>query len=95
MIISYKALAAGVPVVLVEPAYTSKTCHQCHHIGVRERKEFSCPSYGWSGDANYNGAKNISDLGAIVNQPEGPGLFCLIMAEKVPGLQKAPLFRGE
>ena len=89
---SYKALAAGVPVFLVEPAYTSKTCHQCHHIGDRKSKEFSCPICGWSGDADFNGAKNIADLGAVVNQPGGPGLFCSIEAEKVPGLQKAPFF---
>jgi len=76
--VSYKALAAGIPVFLVEPAYTSKTCHQCHHIGDRKGKEFSCPICGWRGDADYNGAKNIADLGAVVNQPGGPGLFCLI-----------------
>lgn len=87
--VSYKALAAGIPVILVEPAYTSKTCHQCHHIGNRKGKEFSCSSCSWSGDADFNGAKNIADLGAVVNQPGGPGLFCLTMAEKIPGLQKA------
>jgi hypothetical protein len=68
---------------------TSKTCHQCHHIGNRKGKEFSCSSCSWSGDADFNGAKNIADLGAVVNQPGGPGLFCLTMAEKIPGLQKA------
>ena len=85
----YKALAAGIPAILVNPAYTSKTCHQCHHIGNRIGKEFSCPSCGWSGDADFNGARNIADLGAVVSQPGGPGLFCLIEAEKIPGLQKA------
>jgi putative transposase len=88
----YKALAAGIPAILVEPAYTSKTCHQCHHIGNRNGKEFSCPSCGWSGDADFNGARNIADLGAVVSQPGGPGLFCLIEAEKIPGLQKAHPF---
>jgi putative transposase len=89
--VSYKALAAGIPVILVEPAYTSKTCHQCHHIGERKGKVFSCPSCGWSGDADFNGARNIADLGAVVSQPGGPGLFCLTKAEKIPGLQKARL----
>lgn len=93
-LVSYKALAAGIPVILVGPAYTSKTCHHCHHIGNRNGKEFSCPSCGWSGDADFNGARNIADLGAVVNQPGGPGLFCLTKAEKIPGLLKAPLFRG-
>ncbi|MDF0589930.1 transposase [Methanotrichaceae archaeon Mx] len=92
--VSYKALGAGIPVILVEPAYTSNTCHQCHHIGDRNGKVFSCPSWGWGGDADYNGAKNIADLGAAVNQPGGPGLFCLIEAEKIPGLQKAPSSEG-
>ncbi len=89
--VSYKALAAGIPVILVEAAYTSKTCHRCHCIGDRKGKEFSCPSCGWCGDADFSGARNIADLGAVVNQPGGPGLFCLTMAEKIPGLQKAPL----
>jgi putative transposase len=92
--VSYKALAAGIPVILVEPAYTSQTCHQCHHIGERNSKAFSCPFCGWCGDADFNGAQNIADLGAAVNQPGGPGLFCLTEAEKIPGLQKAHLFRG-
>ena len=70
----------------------ARHAYQCYHIGDRKGKEFSCPSCGWKGDADFNGAKNIADLGAVVNQPGGPGLFCLIEAEKVPGLQKTPLF---
>ena len=80
--VSYKALAAGIPIILVDPAYTSKTCHQCHRIGERNGKAFYCSFCGWSGDADFNGAQNIADLGAVVNQPGGPGLFCLTMAEK-------------
>ncbi|MHC1631784.1 MAG: zinc ribbon domain-containing protein [Methanotrichaceae archaeon] len=30
-----------------------------------EGKKFSCPSCGWSGDADFNGAKNIADLGLL------------------------------
>jgi putative transposase len=92
--VSYKALAAGIPVILIEPAYTSQTCHQCHHIGDRNGKTFSCSFCKWCGDSDFNGARNIADLGAVVNQPGGPGLFCLTKAEKIPGLQKAHLFRG-
>ncbi|MHC1631389.1 MAG: zinc ribbon domain-containing protein [Methanotrichaceae archaeon] len=36
--------------VLIEPAYTSQTCHQCHHIGDRKGKTFSCPFCGWDVD---------------------------------------------
>jgi len=92
--VSYKALAVGIPLILVEPAYTSQMCHQCHYIGDRKGKTFFCPSCGWGGDADFNGAQNIADLGAVVSQPGGPGLFCLTKAEKVSGLQKALLFRG-
>ncbi|MHC1631509.1 MAG: zinc ribbon domain-containing protein [Methanotrichaceae archaeon] len=69
--------------VLIEPAYTSQTCHQCHLIGDRKGKTFSCPFCGWNGDADFNAAKNIADLGAVVSQPGGSGLFCfLLVAER-------------
>ena len=38
-----KATEAGIPVEYVNPAYTSKTCHECNHIGKRsEQAEFRC-----------------------------------------------------
>lgn len=40
--VAYKAQAAGVPVVLVDPAYTSKTCHRCGCRGHRSGLRFSC-----------------------------------------------------
>ena len=79
--ITYKALAAGVELSLVNPAYTSKTCHQCLWIGKRTAKLFACEHCGWSGDADFNGANNIALLGAVVNQPDGPGLFCPLFWE--------------
>nr|WP_308405932.1 zinc ribbon domain-containing protein [Streptomyces umbrinus] len=30
--IAYKARRAGVPVIHIDPAYTSQECSQCHHI---------------------------------------------------------------
>jgi len=81
MFTQYKAVIAGVPVVLVDPRYTSKTCHQCLHIGHRDGKMFSCSNCGWHGDADYNGAVNISLLGAIVNSPEIPKLSCSLVVE--------------
>ncbi|PIK86954.1 transposase ISSoc1 [Synechococcus sp. 63AY4M2] len=69
--VQYKAARAGIRVVLVPPAYSSQTCHQCLWIGQRERKRFRCvnPACGWEGDADYNGANVIALLGAAVNQP--------------------------
>ncbi len=59
-----KAGWAGVPVVLVDEAYTSRECHRCHNIGKRDRQaEFQCLSgmCGWRGNADMNGALNIGD----------------------------------
>lgn len=90
--ISYKALIAGVEVVLIDPRYTSKTCHCCNVIGERKGKSFKCvnTACSWTGDADYNGATNIKKLGAaIVNQPRGSELFCSL-EQVVLGLPKAP-----
>lgn len=91
--ISYKALANGVEVVLIDPRYTSKTCHYCNVIGERKGKSFKCinTACNWTGDADYNGATNIKKLGvALVNPPvRGSELFCSL-EQVVLGLPKAP-----
>ncbi len=81
--IDYKSIKFGVKLVLVDPRYTSQTCHNCLHIhpvkgeSYRSGKKFVCGHCGWIGDADLNGAKNISTIGAvIVNQPRGSGLSC-------------------
>jgi putative transposase len=75
--ISYKAKQAGVPVVFVDPAYTSKTCSVCGEIGSRRKHKFVCKSCGNLMDADHNGAVNISRRGCqslrwrnAVNRPE-------------------------
>jgi IS605 OrfB family transposase len=90
--ISYKAVQAGVRVVLVNPRYSSQTCHRCLHIhpdpeqSYRSGKQFKCGHCGWEGDADFNGASVIALLGAVVNQPRGmayatygTGLFCSLV----------------
>jgi len=87
MFVVYKAAIAGVPVVLVPPAYTSQTCHRCLHIhpdptqSYRSGKQFKCGHCGWEGDADLNGANVIALLGAAVNQPRGSGLFCSLVGQ--------------
>jgi putative transposase len=59
--IAYKALAAGVRVVLVNPAYTSQTCSRCGHCEKANRKSqarFLCVSCGFSAHADANAAVN-------------------------------------
>lgn len=78
---SYKAAIAGVPIVLVNPRYTSKTCHSCLHIGNRQAKSFKCVNLecGWTGDADHNAANVISLLGGSVSIPERPFLSCSLV----------------
>jgi putative transposase len=61
--IAYKARLAGVPLVLVDPAYTSQTCCQCGHCEKANRTSqahFLCVSCGFSAHADLNAAVNIS-----------------------------------
>ncbi len=68
--LEYKAIDAGVPLVAVNPAYTSKTCHRCGKRGYRDALKFRCTECGFEGDADINAALNISALGAKVTSPE-------------------------
>ena len=78
--LTYKCLLAGIPLILVNPAYTSKSCHKCLHIGNRNGKKFQCVNLRcrWKGDPDYNGAKNLAALGLSISQPGGSGLTCKV-----------------
>ena len=66
---------SGVPVVLVNPRYTSKTCSNCHHIGNRKGKVFECNNCGNNMDSDVNASINITTLGAIGNLPEKSSMY--------------------
>jgi putative transposase len=97
--LEYKALRAGVALILVPPAYTSQTCHRCLHIhpdpaqSYRSGKKFKCGHCGWEGDADLNGANVIALLGAAVNQPRGSWLACQLQGyrsrQRAGGLKPA------
>ncbi|MFI9171810.1 RNA-guided endonuclease InsQ/TnpB family protein [Streptomyces lincolnensis] len=60
--IAYKARKAGVPVVHVDPAYTSRTCAECGHIDKANRVSqawFACRNCGVVAHADRNGSRNI------------------------------------
>jgi putative transposase len=73
--LEYKSVLNGVKLVVVEPAYTSKTCSTCHHIGNRNNKSFKCNNCGNNMDADVNASLNIATLGAVVNSPEKQGMY--------------------
>jgi IS605 OrfB family transposase len=95
--LAYKAIRAGVPLVLVNPAHTSKTCHCCYRIGERQGKGFCCwDGCGWSGDADYNAACVLSVLGASVILPRGPWMACHLEGFQnfLHGFQESPPCSG-
>ena len=74
--IAYKAERQGVQVLYVPPAYTSKTCSSCKHIGQRKGEAFSCTNCGYLGHSDTNAAENIRSWGISVNMPEKSVLNC-------------------
>jgi hypothetical protein len=92
--LTYRALAVGIPLVLVDLACASKTCNVCGNPGIRNGKSFKCPACGWGGDADLNGAQNIAFLGRYVVRPGGSEELTSIKAV-LSGLQKAIFLYGE
>jgi putative transposase len=71
--ITYKAQLAGVPIVLVNPQNTSRTCQICGCVDKANRKSqesFLCVSCSFASNADINAAKIIS-VRAAVNRPNG------------------------
>ncbi|MEU6002074.1 transposase [Streptomyces sp. NPDC047197] len=67
--IVYKAKRAGVPLVFVDPAYTSQMCCQCQHIDKRNRVDqalFICRGCGVVAHADRNASHNIAQRGESV-----------------------------
>ena len=69
--IEYKAKLSGVPVVLVDPRNTSRTCPFCGCIDENNRKtrnDFVCVRCGFAGPADHVASVNIAERG-LVNGP--------------------------
>jgi len=70
--VAYKARRVGVPLVAVDPRYTSQACSCCGVINRRNRPNqatFSCISCGHNEAADINAARNIRAK-AVVTPPQ-------------------------
>jgi len=68
LFVSYKAQRAGVPVVLVDPKNTSRTCPRCGTVDKRNRptqNQFSCVQCGYAGLADHIVARNIAHRAVV------------------------------
>jgi IS605 OrfB family transposase len=66
--ILYKAKLEGVPVVIINPMYTSQQCSECGYIDKNNRQKqanFRCKRCGHKDNADYNASKNIAHRGAV------------------------------
>ena len=89
--ISYKARRCGVPLVYVNPAYTSQTCSVCGAVDKANRPNqstFSCVSCGFSAHADVNAAVNIG-LRASVNAP-----YAALLGECPEAVASSPALAG-
>ncbi|MFE4251621.1 RNA-guided endonuclease InsQ/TnpB family protein [Streptomyces sp. NPDC056910] len=67
--IVYKARRAGVPLVFVDPAYTSQMCCECEYVDRRNRVDqglFICRGCGVVAHADRNASHNIASRGVAV-----------------------------
>ncbi len=91
--IEYKSRLAGVPVVVVDPRNTSRTCPCCGHVSKSNRPHrdsFLCQSCGLAGPADYIAAVNIRVRGrAAVNPPYVGG-----ESASLPATHKPPALAG-
>jgi len=83
MFLDYKAKLAGVPLIRVDPRYTSQQCSECGHTAKANRKtrdEFCCKACGHMSHADTNGAENVRLRGLDIL---GSGAFIRPHAEVI------------
>jgi putative transposase len=64
--VAYKCEAAGLPLLIIDPRNTSRTCPACRHCAKENRRsqsEFLCVECGFQANADWVGASNIRRKG--------------------------------
>jgi IS605 OrfB family transposase len=67
--VEYKAEAAGIEVLYVDPAYSSRTCCCCGGLGRRARHRFVCEQCGLRAHADLNASRNLARIGGTAVLP--------------------------
>jgi putative transposase len=67
--VEYKARAAGIEVLYLDPAYTSLTCSGCAGLGERLRHRFLCKQCGLRAHADLNASRNLARIGGTAVLP--------------------------
>ncbi|MFC6742047.1 zinc ribbon domain-containing protein [Methylobacterium tardum] len=89
--LTYKAAIAGVPLLAVDPAWTSQSCSRCGCLGDRERKVFRCNACGHRGRRRSERGRQSASDGDVRN-----ALSRSVLSPSKrdrAGLLKAPPFR--
>src|SRR5690606_34418525 len=87
LFLQYKGLLYGVPVVAVNPRYTSQTSNVCKHMGKRTAKHFKCNNCGSRMDADVNASITIAILGRAVNRDGKSNAMCCAITHVASGLK--------
>lgn len=57
--VEYKALAKGIKVIYLNPAFTSQTCSHCFSLGQRSKHRFLCSNCGSQQHSDLNASQNL------------------------------------
>jgi IS605 OrfB family transposase len=69
--VEYKAEAAGLRVVYVDPAYSSQTCSGCGGLGRRVKHRFSCVCCGLLTHSDWNASRNLVRIAPLSSDASG------------------------
>jgi putative transposase len=76
--LAYKCEAAGIPLIVIDPRNTSRTCVACGHCAKENRRsqsEFLCKECGFQANADWIGASNIRRKGLEARATLSYGLW--------------------